>query len=1036
MTDIPVTFLLFVIVCVTSRTVGRLFGLVKFPLITGYLAFGFLAGSSGLGILPDTVGTDLAFVQHVCLAFISFSAGMELHLSTLRARFKAITAVSSTITLATLLLITPALLLLQAHTSLIAFPTANNVHIWACLLFATLMIARSPSSVIAVLSELGASGPYSGTALGVTMLCDVAVIVLFSLVIAFTIAAVAGTAINAWTVVGIPICLFVAFLLGVIVSWLLQLALSVSFGRTPLQKRLYRRVTRTVRIGLILGLGYVIFALCEHLREATGGHGEAYKTIDAPFVVSIEPLLACMCAAFFVANWSGHAEEMGHTLHFVGRYIYIAFFTLVGASLHGSALIETLPTAIAIFALRGIAVLVGSGLGHHIAGDKGKAFWKAGAWMGYLTQAGVALALAHEVAAFFPDEEWASTFNTTSVSVILINEILGPLGLKLAVRLSGEAKDSLVRRKNKLGFYGSVLVFGRSPMTELLAKRLQLERFHVVIVDRMSKEAREAAEACEAGNVDACALVPSPLESLPPAGAALGVPMQRSAQLELEAAVANANSLAMPTAIDGTHVGPTCTGDLCPPEASANCPGGSACRTPVRLILAAERMIAAIRRRRWLRRLRQLEQVREALADLGPETAVVGATPGMPDAESSSEEEPSESSDTFESSTASGSSTASTVSGVSAASSSVAPGGRARSGSAAARLATSALTKLQNRKHKHRRHRRRRLHRVHEVLSALTHSQRFVGDDKLAWATCSDGEIEAVVRSFSPALVGRLFNGGFAEDFPAAQRALLPSLPLPDVVVAALPTDEENYAVLRLVRALGASRMIARVANPEYMERFADLGVLVTEPTSALLSLVTTFVTHADPHAYAAQFVDVADEAAAEEDAVAREGTGRAPEEYEMVAMERETSIPSITSDVPLPPRPYSLPPSGAATPIAGRSAAFDVIRVSRALEHLSGDHPLISQCPEDLFVTAVLHGRDWNRLQPHWTSTKTSPDAARRVFAAGGDVLIAGTPGQVASARGHFRGSVDLDEADVAALGVPRRDGGDIGTAPADSQV
>ena len=58
----------------------------------------------------------------------------------------------------------------------------GRVNVVVSMLAACVAVARSPSSAIAVVSELQADGPFTQTVLGVTMVTDVVVILLFGVV--------------------------------------------------------------------------------------------------------------------------------------------------------------------------------------------------------------------------------------------------------------------------------------------------------------------------------------------------------------------------------------------------------------------------------------------------------------------------------------------------------------------------------------------------------------------------------------------------------------------------------------------------------------------------------------------------------------------------------------------------------------------------------------------------------------------------------------------------------------------------------------
>jgi Kef-type K+ transport system membrane component KefB len=61
-----------------------------------------------------------------------------------------------------------------------ALGLAPGCVVGVALLCATIMVARSPASAIAVVKELRARGPFTKGFLGITVVCDVVVLVLFA----------------------------------------------------------------------------------------------------------------------------------------------------------------------------------------------------------------------------------------------------------------------------------------------------------------------------------------------------------------------------------------------------------------------------------------------------------------------------------------------------------------------------------------------------------------------------------------------------------------------------------------------------------------------------------------------------------------------------------------------------------------------------------------------------------------------------------------------------------------------------------------
>ncbi len=117
----------------------------------------------------------------------------------------------------------------------------------------------------------------------------------------------------------------------------------------------------------------------------------------------LEPLLICMVASFVIVNWTPHRDQFLEILHELGPVIYIAFFTLTGASLDLEVLAQTWKIALALFFVR--LALSSSALSWAAPLQKNpKSIIKQ--WMAYVTQAGVGLGLAKEVAANSPNLAW------------------------------------------------------------------------------------------------------------------------------------------------------------------------------------------------------------------------------------------------------------------------------------------------------------------------------------------------------------------------------------------------------------------------------------------------------------------------------------------------------------------------------------------------------------------------------------------------------------------------------------------------------
>ena len=170
----------FAIVAIAGHEIAKVFQKIKFPLITGLIITGIIAGSSVLKFIPSESLPRLNFLNDIALAIIAFSAGAELYLKELRSRINSIKWMTIGQLVITLLLCS---FVIYHTTTYIPFMAemSTNAKVIISVLFGVIFVARSPSSAIAVINELRANGPFTKTAMGVTVLKDVLVIILFAI---------------------------------------------------------------------------------------------------------------------------------------------------------------------------------------------------------------------------------------------------------------------------------------------------------------------------------------------------------------------------------------------------------------------------------------------------------------------------------------------------------------------------------------------------------------------------------------------------------------------------------------------------------------------------------------------------------------------------------------------------------------------------------------------------------------------------------------------------------------------------------------
>ena len=432
------------IVALAADRIALVFQKIKLPLITGFIITGIVAGSSMLNFITQESLDKLDFMIDIALAIIAFSAGAELYLDELRSRINSIKWMTIGQLVITFFLSSVAIYFIAGYIPFMKEMSVNS-KIAVSILFGTIFVARSPSSAIAVINEMRANGPFTKTVMGVTVLKDVLVIILFAISFAFGKALINNEATD------------LIFFLILVFELLLSLALGIAFGN--LLKFVFSLLLDSkIKSALIIIIGYSIYIFASLLKD--------YSAQVFTHEIFVEPLLIAIIASFVITNYSKHRIEFHEQLRKVAPVIYIIFFTLTGASLSIQLLMSVFGIALALFLLRLAAMFLGGIFGVITAKDPKEYTFIA--WMPYITQAGVALGLATIVAHEFPD--WGYAFETIIIAIIVINQLIGPPLFKWTLNY---VKESHLRaHANLLQNKQDALIIGVESQSIALANQL------------------------------------------------------------------------------------------------------------------------------------------------------------------------------------------------------------------------------------------------------------------------------------------------------------------------------------------------------------------------------------------------------------------------------------------------------------------------------------------------------------------------------------------------------------------------------------
>jgi len=461
---------IFFFVALAAKAIGSWFSRIGLPYITGYLLTGIIAGPFVLGLLPSEAPTTLRYIDELALGIIAFVAGSELYLAEIRGRLRSIGWIAGGLLSFGLVILGVAIYFL---TEAIPFtqgmdPTSRLA---VAILGGVILLALSPASTIAVIKEVRAKGPFTSTILGVTVTMDVVIIVAFAVAVAVASALLQGNGFNLVAIVLLFIDLAAAIAFGYLVGKILDFILGTALDRR-------------IKTGLVVLTGYLIFWLGLTIIELSHDF--------LPFEIHIEPLLVAMIGGFMVTNFTNHREQFEEILHDVGPLVYVAFFTLTGVAIKLDILLATWPIAVALFGIRIFSIFIGSFVGSRMAGEN--ALFQRNAWLGLITQAGIALGLAREVALEFP--ALGDAFATMVISVVVLNEIFGPLLLKWALRRVEETNLPVPTSTDEIR---DAAILGIEEQSLELARQLQAHNWQVIVADtdRSHVERIQAADVIE-----------------------------------------------------------------------------------------------------------------------------------------------------------------------------------------------------------------------------------------------------------------------------------------------------------------------------------------------------------------------------------------------------------------------------------------------------------------------------------------------------------------------------------------------------------
>ena len=413
----PVSMATFGFIILAAYTLGELAETIQLPHITAYLVTGILLGHHAhevlhtpewMSMLDHETVEELSLFNDLAVALIALSAGGALQVDTLRRGARLFGAVLGLQYVALLGVIGGLAWVLSGSIDGFVLPfmvdQPHEVRVAAAVILAVIGAAMSPAASIAIVHETQSRGPVTDTVLGVSVLNNVVVVVLFAVAISI---------------------------------------LGPTFGASPSEQGLGLELL--VKIGGAVVLGGAMGGGIALVTRWIGGEllliltGLCFGITFLAGEIGVDPLLAFLFAGFIVRNFTRPAahEQLKGAVDRLSMPIYVVFFFIAGAHLDLHGLVDSVAFAGVLFAGRMGALWLGTAAGSKV-GQGPDALTRWG-FLGFGAQAGIALAMATAISSY---GGVATDLATMAVAGIALNEMVGPVLLKIGLGVAKEIPAS------------------------------------------------------------------------------------------------------------------------------------------------------------------------------------------------------------------------------------------------------------------------------------------------------------------------------------------------------------------------------------------------------------------------------------------------------------------------------------------------------------------------------------------------------------------------------------------------------------------
>jgi len=405
---------------------GMLCERIRLPKLTGYLLFGVLAGPGLYSVLPEAVQNIippiipqdqldyLRLVNALAISIIALLAGAEIRLDVLRDGLRYIGSITFSNAIIEFLGVTLVLILLRSFIPLLSRNTLNIDWV-ICMIIGAVAVANSPATVLAMIKEMRSRGPISQIGLAVTVLKDLVLVIIFTILMAIALQIVPGEQFAGEEAAEAPPTQ-VSQIIGFLVLHLVG-SMGIGAGIGILLRMVMRYVAQHMAI-FIITIGFGLALVSE--------------------VLHLEPLLVALTAGFVLANvFPRHSATLFRKTEELSLPVYCVFFAVAGAGISIEALLGLWPLAALIVGIRIVLLWISMVAANKITPLRGKSpQWM---WTALVAQAGVSIALIEQVRSAFGDRSWGMELYSLLLAIVAVHQIIGPPLLRLGLIRAQEA---------------------------------------------------------------------------------------------------------------------------------------------------------------------------------------------------------------------------------------------------------------------------------------------------------------------------------------------------------------------------------------------------------------------------------------------------------------------------------------------------------------------------------------------------------------------------------------------------------------------